>query len=50
MLSTPYQVTGSYRLAIVSLVVFFVAGFVALAALPIRRAVVAAGNTLPERL
>lgn len=45
-----YQVTGSYRLAIVSLVVFFVAGFVALAALPIRRAVVAAGNTPPERL
>src|SRR3712207_7962222 len=36
-----YQLTGSYRLAIVSLVVFFVAGFVALAALPIRRAVVA---------
>ncbi|TFV62430.1 MFS transporter [Geodermatophilus sp. DF01-2] len=45
-----YQLTGSYRLAIVSLVVFFVAGFVALAALPIRRAVVAAGNTPPERL
>jgi MFS-type transporter involved in bile tolerance (Atg22 family) len=45
-----YQLTGSYRLAIVSLVVFFVAGFAALAALPIRRAVVAAGNTPPERL
>jgi MFS-type transporter involved in bile tolerance (Atg22 family) len=45
-----YQLTGSYRLAIISLVVFFVAGFVALAALPIRRAVVAAGNTPPERL
>ena len=45
-----YQLTGSYRLAIVSLVVFFVAGFVALAALPIRRAVVAVGNTPPERL
>ncbi len=45
-----YQLTGSYRLAIVSLVVFFVAGFVALAALPIRRAVAAAGNTPPERL
>ncbi|MGR6964182.1 MFS transporter [Geodermatophilus sp. URMC 61] len=45
-----YQLTGSYRLAIVSLVVFFVAGFVALAALPIRRAVVAAGNAPPERL
>jgi MFS-type transporter involved in bile tolerance (Atg22 family) len=45
-----YQLTGSYRYAIVSLVVFFVAGFVALAALPIRRAVLAAGNTPPERL
>jgi MFS-type transporter involved in bile tolerance (Atg22 family) len=45
-----FQLTGSYRLAIVSLVIFFVAGFVALAALPIRRAVVEAGNTPPERL
>jgi MFS-type transporter involved in bile tolerance (Atg22 family) len=45
-----YQLTGSYRLAIVSLVIFFVAGFLALAALPMRRAVVAAGNTPPERL
>ena len=45
-----FQLTGSYRLAIVSLVVFFVVGFVALAALPIRRAVVEAGNTPPERL
>jgi UMF1 family MFS transporter len=31
-------------------VVFFVAGFVLLVRLPIRRAVVAAGNTPPERL
>ncbi|WP_116451922.1 MFS transporter [Blastococcus litoris] len=45
-----YQLTGSYRLAIVSLVIFFVGGFIALAALPMRRAVVAAGNTPPERL
>jgi len=45
-----FQLTGSYRLAIISLVIFFVAGFVALAALPIRRAVVEAGNTPPERL
>jgi UMF1 family MFS transporter len=45
-----YQLTGSYRLAIVSLVFFFVAGFVTLAALPMRRAVVAAGNAPPERL
>ncbi len=45
-----FQLTDSYRLAIVSLVVFFVAGFVALALLPIRKAVVAAGNVPPERL
>ena len=45
-----YQLTDSYRLAIFSLVFFFVAGFVALAALPMRRAVVEAGNTPPERL
>ena len=45
-----YQLTGSYRLAIVSLVIFFVGGFIALAALPMRRAVLAAGNTPPERL
>ena len=45
-----FQLTGSYRLAIVSLVFFFVVGFAALAALPIRRAVVEAGNVPPERL
>jgi UMF1 family MFS transporter len=45
-----FQLTGSYRLAIISLVIFFVAGFVALAALPIRRAVLEAGNVPPERL
>ena len=45
-----YQLTGSYRLAIISLVFFFVAGFIALAALPMRRAVIEAGNTPPERL
>ncbi|SCX54741.1 MFS transporter, UMF1 family [Klenkia marina] len=45
-----YQFTGSYRLAIISLVVFFVAGFVLLARLPMRRAVVEAGNTPPEKL
>src|SRR3712207_2858604 len=45
-----FQLTDSYRLAIVGLVVFFVAGFVALALLPIRRAVVEAGNVPPERL
>jgi UMF1 family MFS transporter len=45
-----YQLTGSYRLAIISLVIFFVAGFIALALLPMRRAVEAAGNVPPERL
>ena len=45
-----FQLTGSYRLAIISLVVFFIAGFVALALLPMRRAVVEAGNEPPERL
>ncbi|GHB78818.1 MFS transporter [Streptomyces cirratus] len=45
-----YQVTGSYRTAIVSLVVFFALGFVLLARVPVRRAVEAAGNPVPERL
>jgi UMF1 family MFS transporter len=45
-----YQLTGSYRVAIVSLVAFFVVGFVALAAVPMRRAIVAAGNTPPRVL
>lgn len=44
------QATGSYQVAIVSLVVFFVVGFVALLALPIRRAIEAAGNTPPRVL
>jgi UMF1 family MFS transporter len=42
-----YQVTGSYRIAIVSLLVFFVVGFFALAAVPMRRAIIAAGNEPP---
>ncbi|RSS79878.1 MFS transporter [Streptomyces sp. WAC06614] len=45
-----YQVTGSYREAIVSLVVFFALGFVLLARVPVRRAVEAAGNPVPERI
>jgi UMF1 family MFS transporter len=45
-----YQLTGSYRYAIVSLLVFFVAGFLLLLRLPMRRAVLAVGNTPPERL
>ncbi|NGO78408.1 MFS transporter [Streptomyces sp. YC504] len=45
-----YQATGSYRDAIVSLVVFFALGFVLLARVPVRRAVEAAGNPVPERI
>jgi len=45
-----YQQTGSYQVAIISLVAFFVIGFVALLAVPIRRAVIAAGNTPPTIL
>jgi UMF1 family MFS transporter len=43
-----FSVTGSYQNAIISLIVFFVVGFVALALIPMRRAVVAAGNMLPR--
>jgi UMF1 family MFS transporter len=43
-----FQLTNSYRLGIVSLVVFFLAGGILLALVPIRRAIVAAGNTPPK--
>jgi len=45
-----YQITGSYRLAIISLVVFFVVGGVLLSRVNLRRATEAAGNRPPERL
>ena len=45
-----YQATTSYRLGIISLVAFFVVGFVALLVVPIRRAVEAVGNTPPRLL
>ncbi|MFD3500877.1 MFS transporter [Streptomyces sp. NPDC058678] len=45
-----YQVTGSYRDAIISLVAFFVIGFVLLARVPVRRAIGEAGNPIPERI
>ncbi|GAA4792963.1 MFS transporter [Streptomyces ziwulingensis] len=45
-----YQLTGSYRDAIVSLVVFFVLGFLLLARVPVRRAIRDAGNPVPERI
>ncbi|GAA3242049.1 hypothetical protein GCM10020256_65640 [Streptomyces thermocoprophilus] len=46
-----YQLTGSYRDAIISLVAFFfVLGFVLLARVPVRRAISDAGNPLPEKI
>ncbi|MGW5611441.1 MFS transporter [Streptomyces sp. NPDC003753] len=45
-----YQVTGSYRDAIISLVAFFALGFVLLARVPVREAVRDAGNPVPERI
>lgn len=44
------QNTGSYRSAILSLVVFFVVGLVLLVLVNVPRAVAAAGNTLPASL
>ncbi|MEU6395114.1 MFS transporter [Streptomyces sp. NPDC046939] len=45
-----YQLTGSYRDAIVSLVLFFLVGFALLARVPVRRAVRDAGNDVPTRI
>ncbi|MFJ3305450.1 MFS transporter [Streptomyces sp. NPDC086549] len=45
-----YQMTGSYRSAIISLVAFFVIGFALLARVPVRRAIEAAGNPVPEKI
>ncbi|MGX1886780.1 MFS transporter [Streptomyces sp. NPDC055287] len=45
-----YQLTGSYRDAIISLVAFFALGFVLLVRVPVRQAVEAAGNPVPERI
>ncbi|MFJ9865148.1 MFS transporter [Streptomyces sp. NPDC101165] len=45
-----YQLTGSYRSAIISLVAFFVIGFVLLARVPVRQAIGEAGNPVPERI
>ena len=44
------QVTGSYRIAILSLIVFFVAGFALLARVDVRRAIIEAGNEVPARI
>lgn len=45
-----YQLTGSYRDAIISLVIFFAVGFALLARVPVRAAVAAAGNPVPARI
>jgi MFS transporter, UMF1 family len=45
-----FQITHSYRVGLVSLLMFFIIGFVLLLAVPIRRAIVAAGNTPPRVL
>lgn len=42
--------TGTYRYAIISLVVFFVVGFVLMAFVPVRRAIQAVGNPEPAVL
>ncbi|GAA3884905.1 MFS transporter [Saccharothrix violaceirubra] len=44
------QATGSFRLAIVSLIVFFVVGFVLLIFVPVRRAIIASGNRVPAKV
>jgi MFS transporter, UMF1 family len=44
------QFSNSYRLAIISLLVFFVLGFVLLARTPVRAAIAEAGNPAPTRL
>ncbi|WP_328852745.1 MFS transporter [Micromonospora globbae] len=45
-----FQLTSSYRVGLVSLLIFFVVGFLLLLAVPVRRAIVAAGNTPPRVL
>ena len=45
-----YSATGSYRQAIVSLLVFFVLGFVLLAPLDVRRGIADVGNRQPARI
>jgi MFS transporter, UMF1 family len=45
-----YQLTDSYRAAIVSLVVFFALGFALLLRVPVRRAAQAVGNPAPGRV
>jgi UMF1 family MFS transporter len=44
------QLTDSYRVAIISLVVFFVLGFAVLARVDVRRAISDAGNIVPSKV
>ena len=45
-----FQLTGSYRDAIASLVAFFLLGFVLLLRVDVRRAIAEAGNAQPHRV
>ncbi|MGH3713904.1 MAG: MFS transporter [Micromonosporaceae bacterium] len=45
-----FQLVHSYRVGLVSLLIFFVVGLAALAMVPMRRAILAAGNTPPRVL
>ena len=45
-----YQLSGSYRTAVLSLVAFFVLGSALLARVPVRRAVREAGNPVPDQI
>ncbi|MGH3647243.1 MAG: MFS transporter [Micromonosporaceae bacterium] len=45
-----FQIVHSYRVGLVSLLIFFVVGLVALAMVPMRRAIIASGNTPPRVL
>jgi MFS transporter, UMF1 family len=47
MITLTLQITGSYRLAILGLVVFFIVGFVLLARVDVRRGIHEAGNVVP---
>ncbi|ACZ88263.1 MFS transporter [Streptosporangium roseum] len=49
-LALALQLTDSYRLGIISLMIFFVIGFVLLAAVNLPRAIRAAGNEVPDRV
>ncbi|MFI9271290.1 MFS transporter [Kitasatospora sp. NPDC052896] len=45
-----FQITGSYRVAIISLLIFFAIGFALLVRVPVRRAIEAVGNQAPDLL